>query len=446
MTIHKPTGQISNALEPSTSMVVPYDPRIRSSAGVLTDVESPLPTNQTALSCYSARPMAIASSATALPLSLDYNASQIVQPQQTPNMFLYGCLQRSPWYQSLMSTMKIQINQSISQLVRALNNFYRERLLNPLIVFDVFKIDCAGEILEIMRNLDIFIDSNGVINEQRQVSSFAGRSFCNNTPVNATYSFIQQVLTPNAHRTSMTTTSSTYNASGSSTMASLNVAEPFVSCYIKPPESLQNQHLNDMTNSSYTDGNNHSCLCKKEENCNNNGRNCNQNDRHYNQFKNNNNNNSNEYKTNNNDNYQQRSNQRSYNNNPRFSKTSPPNSPKGCNNYDNGNSHYGGSYGAGRSRGGRFNYNNKKRFNNYSNNNGGSSWTSSNSSESDKCFNDKYQNNQSSYYSTNSPIRSSSPKTSYQQRNESPIGNSIISAPITAPKPSANDDEEECWD
>lgn len=456
MPYHVPTGQVvSNAQAPAAikadtstkSMVAPYDPRLRSSTSTFANIEAAPPlstTYQTALSSYSGNAMTPLNMPTpaVVPLTLDYNTPQIVYPQvqqkQSPNMFLYGCLQRSPWYQSLMSTMKIQINQTISQLVRALNNFHRERLLNPSIVFDVFKIDCAGEILEIMRNLDIIIDSNGLINEQRQMSSFAGRSCCNNTPVNATYSFIQQVLTPNTHRTSMTTTSSTYNSSDSGTMGPLNMTEPFVSCYIKSPHN--------------NNDNNPNCVCKTEHH-NNNGRSCNQNEKRYNQFKKplDSNNYNNDYKgSNRNNNYQQRSNQRSYNNNPRFVKpsdfsnrsasSSPPNSPKDSTDYDNSNNYNGGGFGSGRGKGGRFNNNsnNKRRFN------GGSAWSSTHSSDNDNRFNDKYQKNQSTYNSSNSPTRSSSPPTSsYQQRSESPT---VSPKRVSPAKPNINDDEEECWD
>ncbi|XP_065371667.1 uncharacterized protein LOC135963653 [Calliphora vicina] len=498
MTLCKPIEKTSNALMPlttfhtsnlsasfaqptSTTMVSPYDPRSRTSA-VMTDIATPTMAQQTALTPYNnMNTVAVASPSSssspfmqteipnAVPLALQYHttAQPILQPQQqqTPNMFLYGCLQRSPWYQSLMSTMKIQINQSISQLVRALNNFHRERLLNPEMVFDVFKIDCAGELLEIMRNLGIFVDANGIINEQRHVPSFGGRSCCNAMPVNATYSFIQQVLTPNTNCTSMTTASSTYNAARGAPVGSLNANEPFVSCYIKAPEPPVQRHSDDSVtnhhhatqhednhnncNRNYNNNNNGNDNNNNNNNNNNYNQNNNNNNRRYdNQFKkpydNNYNNNNNNNNNNGNNNYQQRSNSRSYNNNPRFSKpglsspsrtnSSPPNSPKGG--FEGGNS--GNSYGGGGfGRGGRFN--NNRRFNNFRNNNsdnnGGSSWSST-SDSNDNRYNNKFKNN-------SSPTRASS-NSSYQSGSPRAEAPKSSSPPATSSKNNSKD--EECWD
>ncbi|XP_037821727.1 inner centromere protein A-like isoform X2 [Lucilia sericata] len=518
MTLCKPTGKTSNALvslttsntsnlshgggasvnfaQPTnTTMVSPYDPRNRTPA-LMTDIATPIMTPQTALTPYNNMNVVAATSPSAsltsspymntdipnaVPLALQYHstAQPILQPQQqqTPNMFLYGCLQRSPWYQSLMSTMKIQINQSISQLVRALNNFHRERLLNPEMVFDVFKIDCAGELLEIMRNLGIFVDANGIINEQRHVPSFGGRSCCNTMPVNATYSFIQQVLTPNTHCTSMTTASSTYNAAGgAAAVGSLNVNEPFVSCYIKAPEppiqkhsdecgvTSQHGHHDDHNNNNNTNSSvssNCNRCCNNTNSCcdNGSGGNNNQNS-HYNQNNNNNNRRfgnqfkkpyDNNYNNNNGSNsYQPRSNQRSsYSNNPRFNKpglsspsksnSSPPNSPRGRGGggFDSGSSYGGGG------RGGRGGFNNNRRFNNFKNkdnnydNNASSSWSSSSAADNNENRFNKFQNN-------NSPPRSSSPISSFQSGSPRPATAATKSSPPPVAKKSSTD--EECWD
>ncbi|XP_046805620.1 MATH and LRR domain-containing protein PFE0570w-like isoform X1 [Lucilia cuprina] len=511
MTLCKPTGKTSNALVSLTTsntsnlshsvgsslnyaqptnatMVSPYDPRNRTPA-LMTDIATPTISSQTALTPYNNMNVVAATTPSAsspymntdipnaVPLALQYHstAQPILQPQQqqTPNMFLYGCLQRSPWYQSLMSTMKIQINQSISQLVRALNNFHRERLLNPEMVFDVFKIDCAGELLEIMRNLGIFVDANGIINEQRHVPTFGGRSCCNTMPVNATYSFIQQVLTPNTHCTSMTTASSTYNAAdgGAAAVGSLNVNEPFVSCYIKAPKppiqkhsdecgvTSHHGHHDDHNNNNYhNNSSNSNCnrCCNNNNSCCDNGSGGNNNNNHNSSYNQNNNNRrfgnpfkkpyDNSYNNNNssNNNYQSRSNQRSsYSNNPRFNKpglsspsrsnSSPPNSPRGgggAGGFDSGSSYGGGG------RGGRGGFNNNRRFNNFKNkdnnydNNAGSSWSSSFTSTDNK-----FQNN-------NSPSRSSSPISSLQ--SGSPRTAAAKSSPPPVAKKSSAD--EECWD
>uniref|UniRef100_A0A0K8VM23 Uncharacterized protein n=1 Tax=Bactrocera latifrons TaxID=174628 RepID=A0A0K8VM23_BACLA len=161
--------------------------------------------------------------------------------QPTPNMLLYGCLQRSPWYQSLMSTMKIQINQTISILVRAINNFQKIRLSDPYAVFDIFKIYCAGELLEILENLGLFVDVNGVIYEKKNMSSYGGRSYGCASVVNATYSFIQpvepqsvavqqQMRSFTSPATNFSTSPKTYQPSAS-----------FISCYIDSPRVATNE-------------------------------------------------------------------------------------------------------------------------------------------------------------------------------------------------------------
>uniref|UniRef100_A0A1A9WGU8 Uncharacterized protein n=1 Tax=Glossina brevipalpis TaxID=37001 RepID=A0A1A9WGU8_9MUSC len=143
--------------------------------------------------------------------------------QQNPNMILYSYLQRSSWYQNLISTVKMQINQSISQLVRALNNFYRERILNPALLFDLFKIDCASTLLEIMNYLGIYVDENGFINEQRQGYNFPVPSYLSQGyPVNyylPIYSFMQETLTPTKQYTSVALASSTRNSVGTMLVA-----------------------------------------------------------------------------------------------------------------------------------------------------------------------------------------------------------------------------------
>uniref|UniRef100_A0A1A9UNG0 Uncharacterized protein n=1 Tax=Glossina austeni TaxID=7395 RepID=A0A1A9UNG0_GLOAU len=104
----------------------------------------------------------------------------------------------------------IIINESISQLVRALNNFYRERVLYPDLVFDIFKIDCAGTLIEIMQNLNIYVDAYGVINEQRPGCDTLARSYFNSVaPVNTTYGFIQEMPPSVRQCTPMTTSSCT---------------------------------------------------------------------------------------------------------------------------------------------------------------------------------------------------------------------------------------------
>lgn len=81
---------------------------------------------------------------------------------------LYNYLQRSQWYQDLKSNLKIQINHSVSDLVRALNYFHKDN--SPQKIFDLFQIDCAGILLEVMRNVGIFIDANGNITEEANYS------------------------------------------------------------------------------------------------------------------------------------------------------------------------------------------------------------------------------------------------------------------------------------
>uniref|UniRef100_A0A1B0AG12 Uncharacterized protein n=1 Tax=Glossina pallidipes TaxID=7398 RepID=A0A1B0AG12_GLOPL len=138
-----------------------------------------------------------------------HHPQQQQQPQQNSNMLLYGYLQRSPWYQNLMSAMKIQINQSISQLVRALNNFYRERVLYPDLVFDIFKIDCAGTLIEIMQNLGIYVDVYGVINDQRPGCDTLARFYFNPvTPVNPAYGFKGSIDFVATSRSSLSTSRS----------------------------------------------------------------------------------------------------------------------------------------------------------------------------------------------------------------------------------------------
>ncbi|XP_037893601.1 uncharacterized protein LOC119639934 isoform X1 [Glossina fuscipes] len=133
---------------------------------------------------------------------------QYQQQQQNPNMLLFGYLQRSPWYQNLMSAMKIQINQSISQLVRALNNFYRERVLYPDLVFDIFKMDCAGTLIEIMQNLGIYVDAYGFISEQRLGCDMLTRCYLNPVaPANATYGFNEEISPPTRQCATVTTPS-----------------------------------------------------------------------------------------------------------------------------------------------------------------------------------------------------------------------------------------------
>nr|XP_036229576.1 uncharacterized protein LOC106623727 isoform X3 [Bactrocera oleae] len=155
--------------------------------------------------------------------------------QPTPNMLLYGCLQRSPWYQSLMSTMKIQINQTISILVRAINNFHSIRLNDPYAVFDIFKLYCAGELLEILENLGLFVDVNGVIYEKKNMSSYGGRSFGCAPVVNATYSFIQPVesqsIAVQQQMRSFTSPATNFSAPPTTFQPSA----PFISCYIDSP-------------------------------------------------------------------------------------------------------------------------------------------------------------------------------------------------------------------
>ncbi|XP_011184882.1 uncharacterized protein Su(s)_5 isoform X2 [Zeugodacus cucurbitae] len=156
--------------------------------------------------------------------------------QSTPNMLLYGCLQRSPWYQSLMSTMKIQINQTISILVRAINNFQKIRLDDPYAVFDIFKLYCAGELLEILENLGLFVDVNGVISEKKNMSSYAGRSYGCASVVNATYSFIQPV---DPHSVTVQQQMRSYTSPASNFVASpttFQPSAPFISCYVDSPQ------------------------------------------------------------------------------------------------------------------------------------------------------------------------------------------------------------------
>uniref|UniRef100_A0A034W2U2 Uncharacterized protein n=1 Tax=Bactrocera dorsalis TaxID=27457 RepID=A0A034W2U2_BACDO len=170
---------------------------------------------------------------------LKQNNQDLSQP--TPNMLLYGCLQRSPWYQSLMSTMKIQINQTISILVRAINNFQKIRLSDPYAVFDIFKIYCAGELLEILENLGLFVDVNGVIYEKKNMSSYGGRSYGCASVVNATYSFIQPVepqsVTVQQQMHSFTSPATNFSASPTTFQPSAS----FISCYIDSPRVATNK-------------------------------------------------------------------------------------------------------------------------------------------------------------------------------------------------------------
>ncbi|XP_067615602.1 serine-rich adhesin for platelets-like isoform X2 [Eurosta solidaginis] len=180
------------------------------------------------------------------PSSIYNNTEAFVNPRPqpetvhtTPNMLLYGCLQRSPWYQSLMSTMKIQINQTISVLVRAINNFQQIRLEDPYAVFDIFKLYCAGELLEIMENLGLFVDVNGVISEKKSISSFAGRSYGCSSVVNATYSFIQPVepstvTVQHQQMRSFTAPQQHFTSAAQTTFPASQA--PFISCYIDSPQ------------------------------------------------------------------------------------------------------------------------------------------------------------------------------------------------------------------
>ncbi|XP_004529216.1 uncharacterized protein LOC101458463 [Ceratitis capitata] len=161
---------------------------------------------------------------------------------QTPNMLIYGCLQRSPWYQSLMSTMKIQINQTISILVRAINNFQKIRLEDPYAVFDIFKLYCAGELLEILENLGLFVDVNGQITEKKNISTYAGRSYGCSSVVNATYSFIQpvepsSVTVQHQQMRSFSSHAPNFSAMPFQPSASFQPPTPFISCYIESPHT-----------------------------------------------------------------------------------------------------------------------------------------------------------------------------------------------------------------
>lgn len=151
-------------------------------------------------------------------------------------MLLYGSLQRSPWYQSLMSTMKIQINQTISILVRAINNFQKIRLDDPYAVFDIFKLYCAGELLEILENLGLCVDVNGVISEKKNMSSFAGRSYDCGSVVNATYSFIQPVEPPSVTTQQQIRSIASPATNFAAPTTLFQPSAPFISCYIDSPQ------------------------------------------------------------------------------------------------------------------------------------------------------------------------------------------------------------------
>lgn len=159
--------------------------------------------------------------------------------KQNPNMLLYRYLQQSPWYQGLISTTKMQISHSIAELVRALNNFQKERLIDPSSIFDVFKLDCASVLIEIMRNIGIFIDANGFITEDL----YGGARTAFSSPITSTYSFMPQLLPQQQQPTRAKPGLLGYaphGQQGISVAMSPQVAESsFVSCYVEAPTFSQ---------------------------------------------------------------------------------------------------------------------------------------------------------------------------------------------------------------
>lgn len=401
------------------------------------------------------------------------------QQQQTPNMILYESIQNSSWYHGLPSSSKMQVNQSVTHLVTALNNFQRERRLNPTIVFDIFKLDNAIELLDIMKNLSIFVDMNGNIIKQQpqqppqpQVTSYAGHP-CQQQispgpqtqqTCNAMYSFIQQVLAPAAQCGARMPCS-----------ASSSMHEPFVSCYVDPPRTAtmsssccgghKHQHEEPITSNA-------SPHPPAEDNYNDNRR-----GNYNNQFR----------KPYNQNQSQKPYNNQRFNNNPRFSKPFA---------YGSGNGNGGGGGDSfsptrtsspplqqsfsprGGGGGGVGRYNRRQQTIGCD---GGSSWASSSSSppsSSAKPFNNNRRfnrnnnfNRNSSYGNNNSssPTRATSPPSSrygnYNKSSSPPLPDQksppplsprrpdmppqratspVLSSPVKQKQPPSTD--EECWD
>ncbi|XP_073823368.1 uncharacterized protein [Musca autumnalis] len=387
-------------------------------------------------------------------------------PIKTPNMILYESIQSSSWYHSLASSQKMHVNQTVTHLVSALNNFQRERRVYPTLAFDIFKLENAIEILDILKNLGIAIDIDGNIVKQQvpTVPSFPDHA-CQvavrptSQACNATYSFIQHVLAPSAQCPSM------------SQVCNSTIHEPFLSCYVQTPKpaktccSHKHQHQEEPVHQ-----------CSAEQSNSDEGQNDNR------RFGGNNNNNNQFRKP-----YNQNQSDKPYNsnpkyNNPRFFKPSyggngggggggggdshsPKRSTSPQSQYNGGG---GGGFRGGGGGGGRFN----RRFNNNNNNGGGNnegnSWSSPPKSNT---FNNRRLNRNNFYKNSNvdnnhnstSPRRSSSPsgggggpsnndqkcpsppRTPPPSSPRPPLSSSpILSSPVRQ-KPQVSADEE-CWD
>uniref|UniRef100_A0A1I8MZ58 C3H1-type domain-containing protein n=1 Tax=Musca domestica TaxID=7370 RepID=A0A1I8MZ58_MUSDO len=383
---------------------------------------------------------------TSSPATIDMVTTQI----KTPNMILYESIQSSTWYHNLASSQKMQVNQTVTHLISALNSFQRERRLYPTLVFDIFKLENAIELLDIMKNLGLAIDMDGnIIKQQVVVPSFADDSCqakrATQQPCNATYSFIQQVLAPSAQCPSM------------SRMCNSHVHEPFLSCYVQTPKPAvptccghKHQHQEEPVQQCAVEN------PPSEDNNNDNRR-----------FGGNNNNN--QFRRP----YNQNQSQKPYNNNPRYNnprfvKPSYGGGAGGDSNSPNETTspqsqYNGGGFGGG---GGRFN-----RRGQYNNNSGGGgsegdSWSSStNSFNNNRKLNRNNFHKNSNFENNNntSPGRSNSssggggfdndskcvsPPPRTPPRSSSPrppISTSpVLSSPVKQ-KPQVSTDEE-CWD
>lgn len=453
---------------------------------------SPQQSVQNALVCFDMNSASMAAMSSPMQSSL-MNANVInhrapmnmlAEPEvQNASKLLYNYLQASPWFQSLMSAMKMQIYQTISQLVRALKIFHHERQFNVGAIFDIFKIECAGEILEILSNLGLVVDTNGMIMEDRKLSTYSNRSSALMQPhrgatvmpqrsegMNAAFSFIQQVL-----------------ASGAlSASTSTSLSESFVSCYLDSPKPKESGigcgglttcapkkvgccgaptagccnvagttcptskpcgcsvNTTCMNHHNHQNQNHHQCQqhipqnhqCQQHNHHQNTESHCDENcskDNQQNQFR--------KPYQNNNDSFQRPSYNQRYNNNSRYSKpssysTADSNSPGRSGSPPPSTSSSspprGGGRGSGRGRGGGFGRYNKGPMRGGSGSGGGgrqsSSWSSSPPPYAENSYNSRRYNNKnndnninSSYNSNGSPNKTS---TSPTQAQRSPVPSS----------------------
>uniref|UniRef100_A0A1I8Q776 C3H1-type domain-containing protein n=1 Tax=Stomoxys calcitrans TaxID=35570 RepID=A0A1I8Q776_STOCA len=362
------------------------------------------------------------------------NVPQVAQ--RSTSMILYEIIQNSTWFLSLPSSTQIQVNQTMTQLIMALNNFHRERLLNPGAVFDIFKLDNVVELLSNMNNLGICVDMYGnVVKKQTgpvaqaapvpmpsytaaaaaPMPSYAAVHSCSTSAgCNAAYNnFLQQVLTPT---TSNCPSVARVGCSGS---------DRFVSCYVSPPKVIdgttccahKHQTQEHMPASQ-----------PMEKSMPDNNYNNQQNDNNNNNYNSNDSFNNNNRRGGNFNNkfrkpYNQDQSQTSYN--PRFSKPSSQSPSRASSpqpqSYSPRRGGGGGGFGGrGRGRGGgRFN-----NFRSQNNDEGGSSWSSSSPRKS---FNRNNNFNRNSNYDNNNS------SNSYGLDNNTAVAKSPPPAPRTPP-------------